>query len=101
MLFLLKNKRQSRILLYPSGLLINWKECIVGAFYYVMLFFKSCPINSKSVLIVEFNPFHGETLPGYVDYFQELGYDVTVLTRHVTYADSPFVCMKKKHVTFA
>jgi len=35
-------------------------------------------IRDKSVLIIEINNFHGITLPGYIHYFAELGYNVDV-----------------------
>lgn len=33
----------------------------------------------KSVLIIELNSFHGITLPGYIEYWSELGYNVDLL----------------------
>ncbi len=37
-------------------------------------------IRDNSVLIVEFNDFHREIMPGYVRYFEDLGYNVDILT---------------------
>ena len=49
--------------------LINWKECILGIFYFVLFF---CERNKKGrVLMVEAQPWHGEILPGYVKYFND------------------------------
>lgn len=45
---------------------------------------------SKNALIVEFNPYHGELLPGFVNYLQHLGYGVDVLMRTESYDESPF-----------
>lgn len=45
----------------------------------------------KSVLLVEPNPFHGEILPGFVKYFQDLGYKTDCLLRHENIEDFPFV----------
>lgn len=93
---ILANLDKTRPVLYFSGLVKNLRECIIGTWHYACLFFSVYSDEHKSVLLVEFNPFHGETLPGYVHYFQELGYEVTVITRHATYADSPFVRMETK-----
>ena len=68
----------------------------MGFWHYLKLCFQPAPAEGKTALLVEINAFHGETLPGYVHYFQELGYEVTVLTRHVSWKDSPFVRMPKK-----
>lgn len=38
-------------------------------------------VSCKTVVIVEPNEFHGETIPGHCRYFQELGYTVLVLLR--------------------
>lgn len=89
----IRNIRYSRIWLYLKGLFCNWKECVLGICHYLSL--DLLTIKPKSILIVEFNPFHGETLPGYVYYFTELGYNVKVLSRYVTYVESPFVRMEK------
>ena len=48
------------------------------------------------VLIIEFNPWHGETLPGYVKYFQDLGYSVVVVTKYHVYKENPFCRMVEK-----
>ena len=37
-------------------------------------------IRPKSVLLIELNDFHREIMPGYAKYFQELGYNVDILT---------------------
>ena len=93
---ILANLGKTRAVLYFSGLVKNWCECIIGTWHYVCLSFPGHGDVSERVLLVEFNPFHGETLPGYVHYFQELGYEVVVLTRYAAYGDSPFVRMEKK-----
>ena len=92
---LLLHLNQTRPYLYITGLFCNWRECFVGFWHYLKLLLQSMPAG-KTALLVEINAFHGETLPGYVHYFQELGYEVTVLTRHVSWKDSPFVRMPKK-----
>lgn len=43
--------------------------------------FFSDSIKPNSVLILEFNDFHGITLPGYIYYFQKLGYHTDCLLR--------------------
>ena len=39
-------------------------------------------VKKNSVLIVEPNPYHGEILPGFVNYFQNIGYNVDLLVRN-------------------
>ena len=46
--------------------------------------------NSKSVLIVELNPYHGEVLLGYAKYFHELDYDITLIVRRRHIKDGIF-----------
>lgn len=43
--------------------------------------FKRHKIKPKSVLVLEFNDFHGITLPGYIHYFSKLGYNVDCFLR--------------------
>ena len=93
---LLKNLGNTRPILYLCGLLKNLPECFVGAWQYIRLRFLDGASNARRALVVEFNSFHGETLPGFVRYLQDLGYDATVITRYCSYADSPFVRMEKK-----
>lgn len=56
------------------------KVCKCKNYYASDKFFASC-ICEKSVLIVEFNDFHGVTLPGYIHYFSKLGYNVDLFLR--------------------
>lgn len=98
MIRLLSYLTNSKYWLYLRGVIRNWRECCLGAIHY--LFLNIHKISSKSVLIIEFNQFHGETLPGYVHYFQELNYDVTVLTRYRTWKESPFIRMKFKPIHY-
>ena len=57
-------------------------------------------IPSKGVLIVEINTFHGITLPGYIHYFKELGYDVDVLLDYKNVIDQPLCRLKDKFRAF-
>lgn len=43
--------------------------------------FINSSIDLKSVLILEFNPYHFECLPGYTKYFIDLGYNVDIIMR--------------------
>ena len=43
--------------------------------------------------MVEAQPWHGEILPGYVKYFNDLGYEVDLIVRYANYSMSPFVRM--------
>ncbi|WIH98574.1 hypothetical protein [Empedobacter falsenii] len=47
--------------------------------------------KESTVLIVEPNPYHFEILPGFVNYFQLLGYKVEIMAQPVITEDSPFV----------
>lgn len=49
--------------------------------------FKPLP---KSVLIIEPNPYHGEIQPGFVKYFQDMGYNVDIFLRLENYLENPF-----------
>ena len=80
-----------------KGLLINYRECIIGSLHFLRLkCFPHSMGRSPQALLLEVNPFHGEVLPGYADYLQKLGFEVTVLTRYSTYRDSPFCRMEKQ-----
>lgn len=57
--------------------------------------FKRAQVAPKSVLIIEYNSCHGETLPGYVHYFLQLGYGVDVLAHHRVVDEHPFVRMEE------
>lgn len=52
--------------------------------------FKRCEVRPKSVLIVEPNGTHAVVLPGFVEYFRELGYSVDVMLRPKNAAALPF-----------
>lgn len=52
--------------------------------------FREHRIREKSVLIVEPNECHGETLPGFTKYFQDLGYCVDIFMRMGTFKENPF-----------
>ncbi len=52
---------------------------------YIFSLFK---IRKNSVLLIEPNPYHGEILPGFVKYFQDLGYNVDLFLRYQNVKDS-------------
>ncbi len=52
--------------------------------------FHAHAVRPKSILIVEPNPYHGEILPGFAKYFQDLQYDVDLFLRHENISDNPF-----------
>lgn len=60
--------------------------------------FLTSKVRKKSVLIVEPNAFHGEILPGFVKYFQDLGYNVDLLLRHENVEDSSLINIKNYKV---
>ena len=83
----------SRFYLYISGLIANYKECFIGLWHYLFLQWYNPKKDASTALLVEINPFHGETLPGYTDYLQRLGFQVTVIMRHAVWKASPFCRM--------
>ena len=46
--------------------------------------------RAHSVLLIEPNPYHGEIQPGFVKYFQDLGYNVDIFMRLENYLENPF-----------
>ena len=48
-------------------------------------------VRPNSVLLIEPNPYHGEIQPGFVKYFQDLGYNVDIFMRLENYIENPFV----------
>ena len=92
------NVKQSRPLLYFSGLLNNWRECLLGSWHYLKLLFGKVP--EKTVLLAEPNAFHGECLPGYVKYFRDLGYNVVILCRYANYKEDPFCRFAEKPIRY-
>ena len=53
--------------------------------------FLNYKIRKNSILIVEPNAYHAEILPAFVNYFQEIGYDVDLFLRHENLKDLPFI----------
>lgn len=47
--------------------------------------------RKNSVLLIEPNPYHGEIQPGFVKYFQDLGYNVDIFLRLENMLENPFV----------
>ncbi len=50
-------------------------------------------IEPQTVLIVEANSCHGEVIPGYIKYFNDLGYKVDLLVLDTLMQENPFVAM--------
>ena len=57
-------------------------------------------VPSNTVLIVEPNPYHGEILPGFVKYFNELGFKVDLMLRHENNVDDLFCRFENKPTVF-
>lgn len=65
--------------LTPYGLLVLKRRYIItNIFNCFRNKFKNFHVRDNSVLVVEFYKNHGETLPGYIKYFSDLGYNVDV-----------------------
>ena len=66
--------------LTPYGILILKRRYIItNIFNCFRNKFKNFYVRDNSVLIVEFYRNHGETLPGYIKYFLDLGFNVDVI----------------------
>ena len=59
--------------------------------------FNNNPIGKNSILIVEANVCHGETISGYAKMFSELGYDVDIITTPEVYQEKPFCRLEKQY----
>ena len=57
-------------------------------------------ISRHTILIIEPNTYHGEILPGFIKYFEDLGYSVELFLRTQHILDCPFVLLKKSHSFF-
>lgn len=64
-------------------------------------FTKKDIVRENSVLIVEPHFGHGECLPGYTKYFQDLGYNVDIITRYENVIEDPFCKFKNKPRIFS
>ena len=74
------------------GVLNNWPEVFFSIWNLIKLVCSNRTNGKNSkVLLIEPNRWHGETLPGYVQYFHRLGYTSVILCRHLYVQDSPFV----------
>jgi hypothetical protein len=85
-------------MLWLRGFCRNWREVLLGSRDFVRFLFWRVP--SKCVLIAEPNAFHGECLPGYVAYFEALGYQCVVLLRFANVADDPFCRFEHRPTCF-
>ena len=57
-------------------------------------------VKPNSVLICEPHFCHGECLPGWAKYLQDLGYNVDIITRYSNYVEDPFCDYKNKPRVF-
>lgn len=48
-------------------------------------------IKENTILLIEPNPFHGECLPSYVNYFLEFGFNVHLFTSKENIIENPFI----------
>lgn len=58
-------------------------------------------VREKSILICEPHFCHGECFPGWTKYWQDLGYNVDIITRYSNYIEDPFCNYKNKPRMFA
>lgn len=81
------------------GLVTNWPEAYVS-FTSIVRFIALKPAG-KTVIFVEPNAFHGEVIPGFYKYFNDLGYSVIVFCRQANQQDNPFCRCTNKPRIFA
>ena len=60
--------------------------------------FRTQPVRSHSVLVIEPNDCHGEVVSGFVKYFLDLGYDVDVFLHESVFQDQPLSWAAQKGV---
>lgn len=58
-------------------------------------------VKPNTVLICEPHYCHGECLPGWTKYWQDLGYNVDIITRYQNYTENPFCNYKNAPRIFA
>lgn len=73
------------------------RENFIKYDHYYLDFIKH-DIPEKSVLIVEPNNYHGEIVPGFAKYWQDLGYHADVIMRIGNYEENPFALFKDKEL---
>lgn len=66
--------------------------------FFLMKFVKNKNVSKKTVLIVEFNPCHGETLPGFIKYFEDLDYNIDLLINSDLYKDKVISSFNFKNI---
>lgn len=54
-------------------------------------------IKDNSILIIEANNSHGETVSGYIKYLYDIGYNVDVIVTPKIYNENPFVRLSEKY----
>jgi glycosyltransferase involved in cell wall biosynthesis len=81
---LLQSRYADRIV----GIIKHWPEVVLSFASFVR--FQFLRVNRKTILLVEPNTFHGEVLPGFCKYFEDLGYDVVVICRYANYHEDVF-----------
>ena len=60
--------------------------------------FSNVPIKGQTVLIIEQNDVHSETIPGYAKYFLDLGYNVHVVMPEKLEKEKPFCRFKHQNL---
>jgi len=55
--------------------------------------FKKARVAPRTVLLIELNPCHGEVLPGLIEYFRQLNFNVDLLLNTFVADEQPFVRM--------
>lgn len=55
-----------------------------------LLQFRSASVRDNSVLLMEFNPFHGEVIGAMIPYFKEMGYNIDIVINKEVLNEAPF-----------
>lgn len=103
------NIKQTRLYNCLASFYRNIKEyrqykCKVGSIKSrlgaVEFFTKETKIPPSTAVVIEPNPFHAETLPGYIKYFIDLGYNVDVFIACESAIERPFARMAQSFRVF-
>ena len=72
----------------------RWKS------WWSMRSWKKHRIAPRTILIIEPNGCHGETLPGFCKYLSDLNYTIDVIIHHSVAAENPFSRISKQGISF-
>lgn len=87
-IFSLKNINERKVLTI-LGISIKFRRPLNKEEKNIYSNFTKHPVKNNSVLLIEVNDFHSETLPGMAKYFLDLGFNVDIIISNEEYALKP------------